>query len=74
MLEIVGAEQAWDELTRLELDAQKVKQARLKEIDYSRKKPVWKKITRKEATRNGWKIVKARWLDINKRDDEQPLI
>ena len=69
-----GAEQAWDDLTGLELNAQKVKQARLKELEYIRDRPVWKKITRKEAMRNGWKVVKARWIDINKGDDEQPLI
>eukprot|EP00973_Karenia_brevis_P029826 4113938-Karenia_brevis.AAC.1 len=31
------------------------------------------KVTRTEATRRGWKIVKTRWIDINKGDDQQPL-
>ena len=43
-------------------------------MNYIRKKPVWRKVTRKEAIRNGWKIIKGRWIDSNKGDDKQPLI
>ena len=30
------------------------------------------KIPRAQATRKGWKIIKTRWVDINKGDDENP--
>ena len=35
-------------------------------------KQVWDKIPRAEAKSNGWKVLKARWIDINKGDDESP--
>jgi hypothetical protein len=39
-----GGKRAWDDLTGLEMDAKMVMEARMKEIDYIRQKPVWKKI------------------------------
>ena len=42
--------------------------ARLEEMAWMRKKGVYKKITRQEAKRRGMKIVKSRWVDINKGD------
>ena len=37
-----------------------------------KKKGVYKKITRAEAKRRGMKVVKCRWVDINKGDDQRP--
>jgi len=67
-------EKAWDDITGAELDYGEVVKARRQEIDYVHKKNVWKKITRAEATRRGWKIIKTKWIDINKGDAEHPLI
>ena len=64
---------AWDDLTGMQLDRGKVKEARQKEIEYVRKKEVWIKISRKLAIANGWKIIKTRWIDINKGDDDNPI-
>jgi len=64
---------AWDDLTGMRLDAQMVIEARRKEMEYVRKKPVWVKIPRSLAVQKGWKIVKTRWIDINKGDNETPL-
>ena len=61
---------AWDDLTDMQLDRGKVKEARQKEIEYVRKKDVWIKITRRQAIANDWEIIKIRWIDINKGDDE----
>ena len=58
---------AYDDVTGLALDAHSVYDARLKEVDYIDRKPVWVKIPRKEAIEKGWPILKARWIDINKR-------
>ena len=33
---------------------------------------VWKKIPRRMAKEKGWRIIKSRWLDINKGDDANP--
>ena len=54
------------------LDRKSVQKALAEEIEYIRGKNVWSKITRVEAQRQGMKIIKARWLDFNKCDDENP--
>ena len=54
------------------LDPEKVTAARKLEIQYAEKKPVWEKIKRSLAKERGWKIVKSRWIDINKGDDANP--
>ena len=33
---------------------------------------VYTKIPRSQATRQGWKVIATRWIDINKGDDEHP--
>ena len=49
-----------------------VKAARKLEIRYAEQKPVWENIPRVVAKQKGWKIVKSRWIDINKGDDKTP--
>ena len=63
---------AVDDLTNMKLEAGKVKEARGKEIEYVREMGVYDKIPRHQAVRNGWKIIKTRWIDINKGDDLNP--
>ena len=64
---------AWDDLTGMRLDAGKVIEARAKEVQYIKDKRVYSKITRKEARARGWKVIKTRWIDMNKGDDEKPV-
>ena len=59
---------AWDDLTGMSLDAGKVLEARANEVAYIRAKKVYGKIPRGQAMRNGWKIIRTRWIDINKGD------
>ena len=66
--------EAWDDLSGELLDAGEVGKARQKEIGYIDDKHVWKKITRAEAERKGWKIVRTRWIDTNKGDEKKPDI
>ena len=47
--------------------------ARKEEVQYVRDKKAWIKIPRADAVRRGMKIIKTRWVDINKGDDESPL-
>ena len=54
------------------MDPVKVIAASKLEIDYGENKPVWKKIPRWQAKENGWGIIKPRWIDINKGDDDKP--
>ena len=63
---------AWDDISAAPLDPLKVIEARKVEIGYAQNKPVWKKIPRWQAKEKGWKIIKSRWIDINKGDDDQP--
>ena len=37
------------------------------------KKNVWTKIPRKVAVARGWKIIKTKWIDINKGDHNSPI-
>ena len=64
---------AWDDVTGMPLDRQKVQKARAEEIEYVRSKNVWTKITRSEAQKQGYKVIKTRWIDINKGDDANPV-
>ena len=54
------------------MDPEGVKIARRLEIKHVHDKRVWKKISRRLAQQNGYKIIKTRWIDINKGDDESP--
>ena len=64
---------AYDDLTGMKLDAGKDLEARGKEITYIRDKRVYDKIPRQQALNSKWKIIKTRWIDINKGDDESPI-
>jgi hypothetical protein len=60
---------AWDDITGMQLDPKMVMEARKKELGYVKDKKVWRVMSRAEARRRGWKIIKTRWIDINKGDD-----
>lgn len=57
---------ATDDVTGAQLDPELVRQARELEIEWFRKKQVYTKVPRHEA--EGYKVVKCRWVDINKGD------
>ena len=61
--------EAWDDLTELSLDPKGVLSARRQELDYIAQKKVCEVVPMEEARRDGWKIIKSRWIDINKGDD-----
>ena len=63
---------AYDDTTGEELDPKEVMRARAKEVGYIHEKKVWAKISRQEAEAQGWRVLKARWIDINKGDKERP--
>ena len=64
---------AYDDLTGMKLDAGKVVEARAKEVTYLRDKRAYDKIPRHQALKSRWKIIRTRWIDINKGDDENPV-
>ena len=66
-------EEAWDDVSGACLDPREVRKARMEEIRYVRKKKVWVKMSRQEAMRLGIKIIKTKWIDINKGDVANPI-
>ena len=60
--------EAWDDVSRAAMDPKEVRRARLKEIQRIKDKKVWRRIPRQEALRRRYKIVKGRWIDVNKGD------
>ena len=46
--------------------------ARAKEMGYIHEKNVWARMSRKRAIALGYKVIKTRWIDINKGDWETP--
>ena len=58
----------------MRLKADKVIEAREKEMQYVRGMKVWAQIPRRQAQARGWAIIKTRWIDMNKGDDENPSI
>ena len=65
-------EQAWDDVTGEELDRREVMKARSKEMGYIHEKGVWERMPRRKAAALGYKVVKTRWIDINKGNYEDP--
>ena len=49
-----------------------VKKAMMEDIEYVRKMGVYPKVPKSEAA--GKKIIKLRWIDVNKMDAQNPLI
>ena len=63
---------AYDDVSGNILCPKEVRRARLKEIEYIQRKKVYVKIPRRQAIANGWKIIKTRWIDVNKGDEKNP--
>ena len=52
--------------------AVKVVGARDQDIEYVKEMRVYDKIPRNHAIRNGWNIIKTRWIVMNRGDDDNP--
>ena len=59
-----------DDITGLPLEESKVKAARELEMEFFRKKGVYEKMPRSQV--QGKKVIKVRWVDVNKGDDKNP--
>ena len=57
----------------MKLDSGKVIEARTKEVQYIKDTRVYTKISHKEAQARGWKVIKTRWIDIDKGDERNPV-
>ena len=63
---------AWDDTSGEQLDPDEVRRARATEMDYINGRGVWRKVPRSLASRNGWKVIDTRWIDVNKGDHQTP--
>ena len=63
---------AWDDPNKVELNAEEVMKARGIEMDFFKKRGVYRKVLRIEAIKKGAKIIKLKWIDTNKGDTENP--
>ncbi len=59
-------EKIFDSVTGLELDTEKVLEARQSEVEYFRQLNVFSRIPRSQATRDGHKVIPTRWVDVDK--------
>ena len=64
---------AYDDITGLSLDRGSVIAARQKEMEYIKSMGVWAETPREEVKQRKIPVIKARWIDINKGDDKNPL-
>ena len=67
-----GMAYAQYDITGAALPADLVKEARKLEIEYVTKMGVWTKVPKSEA--KGKKIIRLRWIDVNKMDADNPMI
>ena len=68
-------EQYFGDITGQPLPAELVKAARAKEMEYFASKGVWSTRPVAEAMRvKGRKPITVRWVDVNKGDDDNPVI
>ena len=71
---VIESAEAWGDINGETLSAEAVRKARREEIAYIRRKKVWTKIPRAKALKMGWKVIKVRWIDVNKGDKNNPMI
>ena len=61
----------FDDVTGRELDPDKVREARSLELDFISSIGVWKPVARRDLEKDTF-IVKGRWVDVNKGDEQHP--
>ena len=62
--------EASDDVNGGPLDPKDVLKARVLEMEYMRKRGVYKLVARSEAMRVAGKVINTMWIDSNKGDDE----
>ena len=67
-----GGEVAWDDVTEAELRPELVRAARDVEMKFFKDMGVYTRVPRSEQARTGGKIIKTRWVDVNKGDSSHP--
>ena len=63
---------AWDDVKDGWLDGEKVREARMEEVGYMKRKLLWDEVSRSDAS--GHRIVSVKWVDTNKGTENKPEI
>ena len=66
------SDQAWDDVRGGWLPLEEVKKARLEEMQYVKKAPLYRKVSRSVPQSKGQPIIPVKWVDTNKGTAEQP--
>ena len=69
---VLRNDEAWDDVKGGWLDREKVREARMEEVGYMKKKMLWDEVSRSDAS--GHRIVSVKWVDTNKGTEEKPEI
>ena len=67
-----GLPQAWDDVTGVFLDADKVREAREEEMAFFKKLVVDKRVHKSQVHATGGNMITVKWLDTNKGDKDHP--
>ena len=59
---------AWDDVSGMELELEKVKQARKEEMQFFAKGQDYTRCRREQILIEGGKLIDVRWIDVNKGD------
>ena len=62
----------YDSNTGVELDAEKVKLARMEELEWMKRQKIYTKVPISEAHAAGKRIISMKWVDRNKGDSQRP--
>ena len=68
------AEAYVDDVTGAPLDPELVQKARQEELDWLRREEVYERVPKSQCEEKGAKLLKLKWLDINKGDEARPKI
>ena len=69
---VLRNDEAWDDVKGGWLDREKVREARMEEVGYMKRKMLWDEVSRSDAS--GHRIVSVKWVDTNKGTEEKPEI
>ena len=67
---VLHNDEAWDDVKGGWLDREKVREARMEEVGYMKRKLLWDEVLRNDTS--GQRIVSVKWVDTNKGTENKP--
>ena len=72
MQRLINEGRAWDDVSGMELELKRVKQARQEEMRFFEKRKAYTRCKRDRVAAEEGKLIDVRWIDVNKGDERQP--